>query len=78
MRELAEEKACEARVAEARASADVARNAYAEAHRRVEMIERLETKARSTYRLECLREEQAEFDDLAGRRHARQAETVSL
>jgi flagellar export protein FliJ len=56
----------------------VARNTYAEAHRRVEMIERLETKARSTYRLDCQREEQAEFDDLAGRRHARQAETVSL
>lgn len=76
--ELVEEKACEARLADLRAQAGAARTAYADAHRNVEMIERLETKARLTYRLDCLREEQAEFDDLAGRRHARRAEAPAL
>lgn len=78
VRELADEKAAEASVAEARTKADTARNAYADAHRRVEMIDRLETKARTTHRLDCLREEQAEFDDLAGRRHALRTEPIAL
>jgi flagellar export protein FliJ len=78
IRELADEKACEARVAEVRKTVEHARQAYTEAHRRVEVIDRLETKARATYRLDCLREEQAEFDDLAGRRHAQRTTQFAL
>jgi len=78
VRELADEKACEARVAEVRKTVEQARLAYTEAHRRVEVIDRLETKARATHRLDCLREEQAEFDDLAGRRHARRTTQFAL
>ncbi len=78
VRDLAEEKACEVKVAERRKTAGEARAAYTEAHRRVEMIERLETKARATHRLDQLREEQAEFDDLAGRRHAQREPLFAL
>ncbi len=78
VRELADEKACEARVAEVRKTVEQARLAYTEAHRRVEVIDRLEIKARATYRLDCLREEQAEFDDLAGRRHAQRTTQIAL
>jgi flagellar export protein FliJ len=78
VRELADEKVAEAAVVEARAKADAARTAYTDAHRRVEMIERLETKARTSHRLDCLREEQVEFDDLAGRRHAARTEPIAL
>ncbi len=41
---------------------------YLEAHRRVEVVHRLEDKARATHRYETAREEQAEFDDFASRR----------
>jgi len=44
------------------------REAYLEAHRKVEVVSRLEEKARSAHRRDCEREEQAEFDDFAGRR----------
>ena len=44
------------------------RDDYIAAHRKLEIVERLETKARTAYRRECDREEQAEFDDFAGRR----------
>lgn len=76
--ELAGEKTCEARVAERRATADRAREAYTDAHRHVETIERLETKARGNHRLALLREEQAEFDDLAGQRHAQREPLFAL
>ena len=48
---------------------------YIAAHQRLEVVERLEEKARAAYRLEVNREEQAEFDDLAGRRAARKTAT---
>jgi flagellar protein FliJ len=44
---------------------------YIDAHRRLEVVRRLEEKARTTHRLEANRSEQAEFDDLAGCRAAR-------
>lgn len=77
-RDLADEKACETRVAERRSEADRARAAYTEAHRQVETIERLETKARANHRLALLHEEQVEFDDLAGQRHAQREPLFAL
>jgi flagellar export protein FliJ len=41
---------------------------YVEAHRKVEVVKRLETKARAAHRVECNREEQASFDEFASRR----------
>jgi flagellar protein FliJ len=46
---------------------------YVEAHRRLEVVRRLEEKARALYRYETGREEQAEFDDFATRRFARRS-----
>ncbi len=51
---------------------------YLEAHRQVEVVERLETKARATHRLECNREEQANFDEFAGRRFALKRQALSV
>jgi len=48
------------------------RNEYLEAHRQAEVVRRLELRARVAHRLAAAREEQAEFDDFAGRRAARQ------
>lgn len=47
------------------------RAAYLEAHRSVEVLNRLEANARLEHRLETSREEQAEFDDVATRRAMR-------
>ena len=41
---------------------------YLEAHRQLEVVRRLEAKARTTHRLATNREEQAEFDEFATRR----------
>lgn len=49
------------------------RTEYIEAHRKLEVVKRLEQKARTSHQRELLREEQAEFDDYAGRRFARRA-----
>lgn len=49
------------------------RGEYLEAHRKVEILNRLEEKARAAHRYETMREEQAEFDDFAGRRFARRS-----
>jgi flagellar export protein FliJ len=51
----------------------VRRMEYVEAHRRLEVVRRLEEKARAVHRYEMGREEQAEFDDLATRRFVRQS-----
>ncbi len=67
--ESAAEAESERRVFAARAQMDRARVAYLEAHRKVEVVRRLENKARAAHRLEAGREEQAAFDDFAGRRH---------
>lgn len=44
------------------------RTDYLDAHRKLEVVEHLEEKARATHRRETDREEQAEFDDFGGRR----------
>lgn len=46
---------------------------YVAAHRRLEVVRRLEAKARSAYRYETARAEQAEFDDFASRRFGRRS-----
>lgn len=46
---------------------------YVEAHRKLEVIRRLEEKAKTLHRYETGREEQAEFDDFAARRFARRS-----
>ncbi|PTX90900.1 flagellar export protein FliJ [Opitutus sp. ER46] len=70
---------CDAEVAakQARAKAqqtmEQRRAEYIEAHRRLEVVKRLEQKARAQHRYETMREEQAEFDDYANRRAGRAA-----
>lgn len=46
---------------------------YVEAHRRLEVVKRLEQKARATHRYETMREEQAEFDDYSNRQFGRRS-----
>ncbi len=69
-REAAAEVESEQKMIAARAEMEKRRGEYLEAHRRLEVVNRLETKARTVYRLEASREEQVEFDELAGRRHS--------
>jgi flagellar FliJ protein len=52
----------------ARAEMNRRRDAYLEAHRQLEIVKRLEERARLAHRIEAAREEQAEFDDFASRR----------
>jgi flagellar FliJ protein len=73
-RECEAEIQTERRVLAARDEMHRCRAAYIDAHRELEMIQRLEQKARTTHRRETDRAEQAEFDDRAGRRvHVRTA-----
>lgn len=69
-RESALEVTAERTVFAARAEMDRRRADYLEAHRKLEMVHRLEEKARLAHRLMANRTEQAEFDDFAGRRAA--------
>lgn len=57
----------------ARTTLNQRRAEYLEAHRKLEVVKRLEEKARRAHRLETGREEQAEFDDFASRRVARRS-----
>jgi flagellar FliJ protein len=57
----------------ARSAMNQARADYLEAHRKLEVVKRLEVKAREAHRLETNREEQAEFDDFASRRASRRS-----
>ena len=61
----------------ARAEMDRSRTAYLDAHRKLEVVNRLETKARNDHRLAANREEQAEFDDFATRRAMRRSPLFS-
>jgi flagellar FliJ protein len=65
------EAASERALIAARAEMARCRSEYLEAHRKLEVIERLETQARGRHRYETAREEQAAFDDFAGRRSGR-------
>jgi Flagellar FliJ protein. len=67
-RECGAEVETERRMIAARDEMEQRRKDYIEAHRKLEVVHRLEAKARSAYRREAEREEQAEFDDFAGRR----------
>ena len=67
-RERASEAETERAMIAARAAMQERRSEYLDAHRKVEVVKRLEEKSRAAHRLECNREEQAEFDDFAGRR----------
>lgn len=46
---------------------------YLDAHRKLEVVKRLEEKARLAYRVDAAREEQANFDDFASRRAPRRS-----
>ena len=71
-RECAAEGAAERDAIAARAAMDERRTAYLEAHRQHEIVRNLEARAQTAHRLAASREEQAELDDLAGRRARRQ------
>ena len=66
--ECAAEAAAERDVIAKRATMNQRRADYLEAHRQLEVVNRLEQKARALHRLDGLREEQIELDDFAGRR----------
>ena len=68
-RECAAESQAEAQVEAARVDMRKFRAAYLEAHRELEVVNRLEVKSRDVHRREGLREEQSELDELAGQRH---------
>jgi flagellar FliJ protein len=72
-RESAAEIPAERAVIAARVEMQQRRADYIEAHRELELVKRIEDKTRARHRLACDREEQAEFDDLAGRRAAGRA-----
>lgn len=67
-RECAAEAECELRVSNARDEMHRRRDEYLEAHRALEVVQKLEEKARVTHRREIDRDEQAEADDFAGHR----------
>ena len=69
-RECAAEAEAERATFAARATMEQRRADYIEAHRKLEVVERLEAKARAAHRLAAGRAEQAEFDDFASRRAA--------
>lgn len=71
--ECTAETQAEQAVAAAQQAMQERRVEYVDAHRRLEVIKRLEEKARATHRYETGREEQAEFDDFATRRFARRS-----
>lgn len=76
-RERDEEAAAEGRLVRCRQLLEQRRHEYLEAHRRLEVVRRLEVKARASHRLAFNREEQAEFDDFAGRRAAQRNEILA-
>jgi flagellar protein FliJ len=67
-RECAGEAEAERAMIAARDAMQQRRIEYVEAHRKLEVVKRLEAKARAVHRYETGREEQAEFDDFANRR----------
>jgi flagellar FliJ protein len=67
-RECAAEGQAERSLAVARAGVNQSRIEYLEARRRLEVLHRLEAKARTAHRAAASREEQAAFDEFAGRK----------
>lgn len=66
-RECDGEVAAQKAMGEAKQLMEQRRLEYIEAHRRLEVVKRLEQKARALHHYELSREEQAEFDDYANR-----------
>ncbi len=62
----------EREVIEARDAMQKSRSEYIEANRRLKTVQKLEEKARARHRLDSLRAEQSELDELAGFRAFRQ------
>ncbi|MBL9210953.1 MAG: flagellar FliJ family protein [Opitutaceae bacterium] len=75
--ECAAEAAAEKELSAARELMQRRRAEYLDAHRQVEVLQRLEDKARAVHRLEINREEQAGFDEFAGRRRLKPHPIVS-
>ena len=63
----------EREVIEARADMQKRRDEYLEAHRNLDVVSRLEEKARARHRVEGLRHEQAQIDEFAGYAAARRS-----
>jgi flagellar FliJ protein len=72
-RERVVETQAERAVAAARAAMQQRRVEYLEAHRKLEVVHRLEAKARAAHQLAVNREEQAAFDEFAGRQASRRS-----
>jgi flagellar FliJ protein len=72
-REVTAENEAEQAMVAAQHAMQARRVEYIEAHRRLEVVKRLEEKARTLHRYETGREEQAEYDDFANRRFARRS-----
>jgi flagellar export protein FliJ len=70
-REWTAELDAQKQVATARSALDKSREACVEANRHLQVITRLEDQARSLHRQETQRVEQAEIDEMAGRRASR-------
>jgi flagellar protein FliJ len=75
-RECASELEAEKAMVAARAAMQQCRLEYVEAHRKLEVVQRLEAKAQAAHYLEANREEQAEFDDFAGRQAGRSTQVT--
>ena len=69
-RERSLETDAEKKTNESRDRMQLRRMEYLEAHRRVEVVKRLEEKSRAVHRDDCNREEQAGFDEFAARQVA--------
>jgi flagellar FliJ protein len=76
-REAAAEVEAERAMVAARGLMNQRRAEYIEAHRQLEVVRRLETKARAAHRVLTNREEQTEFDEFASRRASRREAPVS-
>ena len=72
-RECTAEKESEQALTAAQQAMQERRVEYIDAHRRLEVVHRLEEKAKATHQYEVGREEQAEFDDFATRRFIRRS-----
>ena len=72
------ENAAEKAMVAARTVMEQRRAEYLEAHRNVEVVTKLELKARAAHRLEGMREEQAGYDDFAVRRFGHRRSPLSV
>jgi flagellar FliJ protein len=77
-RECAAATAAEKATVDAKSAMEQRRAEYLEAHRKLEVVKRLESKARLAHRVAEQREEQASFDDFAGRQASRRAALTPL